>query len=262
MELLLEAFVLFSCLMFWVVFFHKKGTLAKLKKIEASIQSKISILEDLASKYPQTVQPPQLSTPLTETQAQPTVSPLIETDAGSASVSQPPPPQAGELPSRWTQGFQIPKSSKIEKKDEEPTKPFLTKEKVLSKVKDSANIFEQKIENMLRHYGALKTEDISESESQPEPQPQQMQPSPSSSLSPKPAVATPPLHAEPLRAEHQQAQESMYDGDEQLEQALKEDKIFQKQTQVVVPRTKPIESFEDVINLSKALEQEQTKNRG
>ncbi len=245
------------------MFFHKKGTLAKLKKIEASIQSKISILEDLASKYPQTVQPPQFSTPLTESQVQPTVSPLIETDAGSASVSQPPLPQAGELPSRWTQGFQIPKPSKIEKKDEEPTKPFLTKEKVLSKVKDSANIFEQKIENMLRHYGALKTEDISESEaeSRPEPQPQK-QASPSPSLSPKPAVATPPLHVEPLRAEHQQAQESLYEGDEQLEQALKEDKIFQKQTQVIVPRTKPIESFQDVINLSKALEQEQTKNRG
>ena len=132
-------------------------------------------------------------------------------------------------------------------------------------MKGSANIFEQKIENMLRHYGALKTEDISESEPEPEPQPEpqsqsqsqsQMRPSPSLLLSPKPAVATPPLHVEPLHA-----QENMYEGDEQLEHALKEDKVFQKQTQVVIPRTKPIESFQDVINLSKALEQEQTKSR-
>lgn len=208
MELLLEAFVLFSCLMFWVVFFHKKGTLAKLKKIEASIQSKISILEDLASKYPALAQDtnvvPSPQQPLSAVTPHSVVAPKM-TSVGSS---------------------------------EEVAPPFFSKENMLNKIVDSANIFEQKIESMLKNHDS------------------------------KVAVkVTPPAAGSSIT--HQQVDASttkaMFfeklmnaEEDVDLEHAMEEDKVFQKQTQVAVPRTQPIESFQDVINLSKALEQEQS----
>lgn len=194
MELLLEAFILFSCLMFWVVFFHKKGTLAKIKKIEASIQSKIVILEDLASKYP------------------------MHSSPVKAEVPEP-------------------------KETPEESAPMFSKEKVLSKVMGSANLFEQKIENMLKNYGVKIDPEHNEEDDDGDDNETVMESS-------QPHSAEEGFDV--LQADAQ---------DEELERLLQKDLSFKKQAQVAIPRTKPIESFEDVINLSKALEKEQQQKQ-
>jgi hypothetical protein len=47
MELLIESFLIFTCLMFWIMFYNKKGLLAEIKKTEKIISEKIIVLEDL-----------------------------------------------------------------------------------------------------------------------------------------------------------------------------------------------------------------------
>lgn len=209
MELLLEAFVLFSCLMFWVVFFHKKGTLAKLKKMEASIQSKISILEDLASKYPALAQ-----------------------DTNVVLSPQQQPPSSAVTPHSVAASKMTSVGS-----SEEVAPPFFSKENMLNKIVDSANIFEQKIESMLKNHDSKVAVKVTP-------------PATGSSITHQQvdASTTKAMFFEKLMSA---------EDDVDLEHVMEEDKVFQKQTQVAVPRTQPIESFQDVINLSKALEQEQ-----
>lgn len=47
MEILLQSFLIFTCLMFWIMFYNKKGLLAEIKKTEKKISEKIIVLEDL-----------------------------------------------------------------------------------------------------------------------------------------------------------------------------------------------------------------------
>lgn len=47
MEILIESFLLFTCLMFWIMFYNKKGLLAEIRKTEKKITEKIIVLEDL-----------------------------------------------------------------------------------------------------------------------------------------------------------------------------------------------------------------------
>ncbi len=47
MEILLQSFLIFTSLMFWIMFYNKKGLLAEAKKTEKIISEKITVLEDL-----------------------------------------------------------------------------------------------------------------------------------------------------------------------------------------------------------------------
>lgn len=51
MELIIDTFIIFSCLMFWIVFQNKKGLLSEIKKTEKNISEKIVVLEDLLDSY-------------------------------------------------------------------------------------------------------------------------------------------------------------------------------------------------------------------
>ncbi len=50
MEIVIDSFVIFSCLMFWIVFHNKKGLLSEIRKTEKKISEKIIVLEDLLDK--------------------------------------------------------------------------------------------------------------------------------------------------------------------------------------------------------------------
>lgn len=50
MEIAIETFLIFSCLMFWIVFYNKKGLLSEIKNTEKKISAKIIVLEDLLDK--------------------------------------------------------------------------------------------------------------------------------------------------------------------------------------------------------------------
>lgn len=47
MEILIDSFLIFTCLMFWIMFYNKKGLLAEIQKTEKKISEKIIVLEDL-----------------------------------------------------------------------------------------------------------------------------------------------------------------------------------------------------------------------
>lgn len=51
MDLITDTFIIFSCLMFWIVFHNKKGLLSEIKKTEKKISEKIIILEDLLDQH-------------------------------------------------------------------------------------------------------------------------------------------------------------------------------------------------------------------
>ncbi len=56
MEIILESFLIFTALMFWIMFYNKKGLLAELQKTEKKITEKIIVLEDLMDKAKEQVQ--------------------------------------------------------------------------------------------------------------------------------------------------------------------------------------------------------------
>lgn len=47
MDILIESFLIFTALMFWIMFYNKKGLLAQIKQTERKITEKIIVLEDL-----------------------------------------------------------------------------------------------------------------------------------------------------------------------------------------------------------------------
>lgn len=47
MDIIIDSFLIFTGLMFWIVFYNKKGLLAEIKKTEKKISEKIIVLEDL-----------------------------------------------------------------------------------------------------------------------------------------------------------------------------------------------------------------------
>ncbi len=51
MDLITDTFIIFSCLMFWIVFHNKKGLLSEIKKTEKKISEKITVLEDLLDQH-------------------------------------------------------------------------------------------------------------------------------------------------------------------------------------------------------------------
>lgn len=259
MEILLETFVLFSCLMFWVVFFHKKGTLAKLKKIEASIQSKIHILEDLMDRYQSNggasaTNPQSISA--TESMGQPVQENLVEdkkAESEPESVSSDHRSKfqlaanAKQLKNRL-QGVAHTAKAMAIKSTEHLLSGDTVNESNESKIVDktisaSGNMFEQKIESMLKSHSPQNGKDLRND-----------------------------LTVESLDNENfsdDDLDNSNYENDDfdDESEGLNIDKIFtakevdvRQVEKVIVPRTRPIESFQDVINLSKALEKEQSKN--
>lgn len=53
MEIIIESFLIFTCLMFWIMFYNKKGLLAEIKNTEKKISEKIIVLEDLLDSVKQ-----------------------------------------------------------------------------------------------------------------------------------------------------------------------------------------------------------------
>lgn len=71
MDLITDTFIIFSCLMFWIVFHNKKGLLSEIKKTEKKISEKIIILEDLLDQHNLALKKVQASVILTGTETDP-----------------------------------------------------------------------------------------------------------------------------------------------------------------------------------------------
>lgn len=243
MEILLETFVLFSCLMFWVVFFHKKGTLAKLKKIEASIKSKIHILEDLMDRHQAAVEAQQKweAHHQKTTEETPAAVAAVITTQNTQSIEKPQDLQEAEVspdkekPNLGFSGAPL-KNRVLSIAGAAKTMAAKSRDHIMKTQFDdprdgtdsqsfdktaSPNVFEQKIENMLKSYGVDSNAKAASSEE-------------NSNASKTDRAATSTNENEPASS------------------------LFSQPEKVSVPRTKPVESFEDLINLSKALEKNKT----
>lgn len=262
MEIILETFVFFSCLMFWVVFFHKKGTLTKLKKIESSIEAKIHILEDLLDRY-QKYQPTnkskedhskELSLALSETPTSDEIKQDTKQETVKAKKSLEIPAKMISTKEMFDSVKKIPISfspSQLKdkvvavaqkakafaplKEDDIDTTP--DEEKVFEKSFSTegqgdkeTHVFQQKIEDMLKK--ANPSAPVAKTTN---------------------AVAKTMAPNIPLPLEKE-----MLGEDDLVVEKFKLAPVNnnEQKEKISVPRTKPVESFEDIINLSKAYEKE------